>query len=165
MVYSMMLRDNPDNNLKIFNVFTGELKKNFIPPKHGDIQDYFTWASDGTYLALCRPKSNKLHVYETEQFGLIDNKPVELPGLAAFEWNPVKNHIACYCEVRAHRTWTIYIWVQWILFQAQANTPAEISIIDIPSRNRIRAVRVQTVSGARIFWQKAGQYLAAYTGN
>jgi len=46
----------------------------------------------------------------------------------------------------------------------QENSPAEISIVDVISGRKIRAVRVQMVTKARIFWQKEGLYLAAYTG-
>jgi len=103
MAYTVGDKPDVDNDsiLRIFNVATGELKKNFVSPKRqeGDIQDFFKWSHDGGYLALYRPKSNKLHVYETENFSLVDNKALELPGLMTFEWSPVKNIIACYCEV------------------------------------------------------------------
>lgn len=44
-----------------------------------------------------------------------------------------------------------------------ANTPAEIGILEFPSRQKVRAQRIFSVSGASLFWQKSGNYLAAHT--
>lgn len=49
------------------------------------------------------------------------------------------------------------------VLQVNANAPAEIGIIEFPSRNKVRAQRIFSVSAANLFWQKAGNYLAAHT--
>ncbi|KAI1699212.1 eukaryotic translation initiation factor eIF2A domain-containing protein [Ditylenchus destructor] len=147
-----------ENCLRIFDVFTGEMKKSFSPAGQGSarIHDwpFFKWCHNEEFFAFCRPKGNTINVYQTKDFTLCDNKPIELEGLVSFEWNPSKNIIAYYCEERV-----------------SANAPAEIGLMEFSRpkpndptvRRKIRAQRIFSVSAANLFWQKAGQYLAAHT--
>lgn len=50
-----------------------------------------------------------------------------------------------------------------LIFKPSSNAPAEIGIIEFPSREKVRAQRIYSVSAANLFWQKAGNYLAAHT--
>lgn len=105
VTYARDLRSSDGENcLRVFDIFTGELKKNFSPSGQGTarIHDwpYFKWSHDEKYFGFCRPRGNNINVMETETFKLADNKPIELDGLISFEWNPTKNLIAYYCEER-----------------------------------------------------------------
>ncbi|KAI6228253.1 Eukaryotic translation initiation factor 3 subunit B [Aphelenchoides besseyi] len=139
-----------ENSLRIFDVFTGECKKSFSPSHQGSgvvhSWPFFKWSFDEAYFGFCRPKGNNIFVYDTTTFTLNENKAIELDGLVTFDWNPSKNLIAYYCEERP-----------------ASNAPAEIGVIEFPSRAKVRAQRIFSVSAANLFWQKAGNYLAAHT--
>jgi translation initiation factor 3 subunit B len=143
-------RHTGENCLRIFDVFTGESKKSFNAAGSGQtrIHDwpFFKWSHDEKYFAFCRPKANSINVFETHDFSLCDKKPIEMEGLVTFEWSPSKNVMAYYCEERP-----------------DASAPAEIGIIEFPSRQKIRAQRIFNVSQAQLFWQKSGARLAAHT--
>ncbi|KAE9548703.1 hypothetical protein FO519_008085 [Halicephalobus sp. NKZ332] len=138
-----------DNTLRVFDVFTGELKKSFQPSGptgSGRIHDwpFLKWSYDEKYFAFCRAKGDCINIYNTETF-LVENQ-IELPGLVTFEWNPTRNIVGYYCEERFDQ-----------------NAPAEIGIIDYPSKQKLRAQRIFSVSSASLYWQKDGQYLGANT--
>lgn len=104
VTYSRENHGDGENCLRIFDVFTSELKKSFSPSGQSAarIHDwpFFKWSYNEYYFAFCRPKGNTINVYETENFTLCDNTPIELEGLVSFEWNSTKNLIAYYCEER-----------------------------------------------------------------
>jgi translation initiation factor 3 subunit B len=138
-----------DNTLRVFDVFTGEQKKSFQPSGptgSGRICDwpFLKWSHDEKYFAFNRAKGDSVNVYNAETFTL--ENQIELAGLITFEWNPTKNVIAYYCEERH-----------------EANAPAEVGLIEYPSKQRIRAQRIFSVSSAMLYWQKSGEYLAAQT--
>ena len=54
-------------------------------------------------------------------------------------------------------------FVNVFLFKHEANAPAEIGLIEYPSKQRVRAQRIFSVSSAMLYWQKSGEYLAAQT--
>uniref|UniRef100_A0A914HAV1 Eukaryotic translation initiation factor 3 subunit B n=1 Tax=Globodera rostochiensis TaxID=31243 RepID=A0A914HAV1_GLORO len=142
-------RDN-ENCLRIFEVFTGELKKAFSPSLRsaGRLHDwpFLKWSHDEKFFAFCRLRGNCVNVFSTDDFMLCDNKAIELEGLVCCEFNPTKNLIAYYCEERS-----------------SANAPAEIGLLDVQTRTKLRASRTFSVSQSSLFWQKSGSYLAAHT--
>nr|CAD2207592.1 unnamed protein product [Meloidogyne enterolobii] len=107
---------------------------------------FVKWSFDEKYFAYSRASSECLNVFSCEDFKLCDGKTVELEGLANFSFNSAKNIIAYYCEEKSN-----------------ANRPAEIGIMEIPSRTKLRAQRIFGVFQVNIFWQKTGLYLAAHT--
>nr|CAD2172972.1 unnamed protein product [Meloidogyne enterolobii] len=143
-----------DNEMfKIFDAFTGELKRIFSP--FGKMSSttnkqlnlpFVKWSFDEKFFAYSRASSECLNVFSCEDFKLCDGKTVELEGLANFSFNSAKNIIAYYCEEKSN-----------------ANRPAEIGIMEIPSRTKLRAQRIFGVFQVNIFWQKSGLYLAAHT--
>lgn len=106
VTYSRESHSDGENCLRIFDVFTSELKKGFSPSGQSSarIHDwpFFKWSYNEHYFAFCRLKGNTINVYETGNFTLCDNTPIELEGLVSFEWNPTKNLIAYYCEERVN---------------------------------------------------------------
>uniref|UniRef100_A0A7E4VHJ0 Eukaryotic translation initiation factor 3 subunit B n=1 Tax=Panagrellus redivivus TaxID=6233 RepID=A0A7E4VHJ0_PANRE len=138
-----------DNTVRVFDVFTGELKKTFQPSGTGATSTisewpFLKWSHDEKYFAFCRVKGDTINVYNTETF--VVESQIELPGLVSFEWNPTKNTIGYYCEERN-----------------ESNAPAEIGVIEYPSKHKVRAQRIFSVSSASLYWQKNGDYLAANT--
>lgn len=93
-----------EQSLRIYDTFTGELKKTFSPSHQGsgtvNSWPFFKWSHDEQYFGFCRPKANSIFIYDTSTFMINDKKPIELDGLVTFEWNPTKNLIAYYCEER-----------------------------------------------------------------
>uniref|UniRef100_A0A914D0L2 RRM domain-containing protein n=1 Tax=Acrobeloides nanus TaxID=290746 RepID=A0A914D0L2_9BILA len=89
-----------DNTLKIFDTFTGELKKTFTPLRHGRLADwpFFKWSADEKYFGFSR--HGQIHIFETEHFELLNKVSIEMDGLITFDWNPSKNLISYYCEER-----------------------------------------------------------------
>lgn len=97
--------NDSENCLRVFDVFTGELKRCFSPAQGSNrIHDwpFLKWSFDEKYFAFCRPKGESINIYNTENFKLHDNRTVILDGLVTFEWNPSKNLIAYYCEERVN---------------------------------------------------------------
>lgn len=93
-----------EHSLRIFDTFTGEQKKTFSPSSQGPGSvhswPFFKWSHDEQHFGFCRPKGNNIYIYDTSNFMINNNKPIELDGLVTFEWNPAKNLIAYYCEER-----------------------------------------------------------------
>jgi len=97
---------------KIFDAFTGELKRTFSP--FGKMSSttnkqlnlpFVKWSFDEKYFAYSRASSECLNVFSCEDFKLCDGKTVELEGLANFSFNSAKNIIAYYCE---EKVWKIF---------------------------------------------------------
>ncbi|KAF7636894.1 Eukaryotic translation initiation factor 3 subunit B [Meloidogyne graminicola] len=155
VTYACNTNSRDNEMFKIFDAFTGELKKTFSP--FGKLSNnsnnrpplelpFIKWSNDEKFFAFSRANSDNLNLFNTEDFKLCDNKVVELEGLVNFCFNSTKNLIAYYCEEKSN-----------------ANRPAEIGIMEIPSRTKLRAQRIFGVFQINIFWQKSGLYLAAHT--
>jgi len=132
----------------VFDVFTGEMRKAFSPTGSFRIPDwpFLKWSYDERFFAFCRPKGGSINLYGTETFSLHENKAIDLEGLVRFEFNPARPVIAYYCEERL-----------------AGNQPAEVGLLDCFTREKIRAQRIFNVSEGILYWQLAGQYLAAHT--
>uniref|UniRef100_A0A915BDB4 Eukaryotic translation initiation factor 3 subunit B n=1 Tax=Parascaris univalens TaxID=6257 RepID=A0A915BDB4_PARUN len=140
------------NSLRIFEVQTGEMRKGFslLHQQHDNNSlpcwPYFQWSSDEKYVACLKPGGNGLSIYETEHFTLLDKKHVTIDGLRSFQWSPSRPVIAYYCEERT-----------------ADSAPAEIGLMEIPSKVKLRAQRIFSVSEVELFWNKNGDRLAAHT--
>jgi uncharacterized protein with WD repeat len=94
---------------KIFDTFTGELKKIFSPflkstNNHSSLINlpFVKWSNDEKFFAYSRTNGDCLNLFSTEDFKLCDNKTVELEGLVNFTFNSAKNVIAYYCEEKVY---------------------------------------------------------------
>ncbi|KAK6102920.1 Eukaryotic translation initiation factor eIF2A family protein [Brugia pahangi] len=155
------------NSLRIFDTMTGEMRRGFsLLTQEGSNElpcwPYFQWSADTralgpdeTYLACpeangfvaCpKPGGNGINVYETRNFTLLDKKHVVIEGLRTFRWSPTRPILAYYCDERT-----------------SDNAPAEIGLMEIPSKTKLRAQRIFSVSEAELFWNKNGDRLAAHT--
>ncbi|KAM3720029.1 Eukaryotic translation initiation factor 3 subunit [Dirofilaria immitis] len=155
------------NSLRIFDTMTGEMRRGFsllTQERSNELPcwPYFQWSadtraleSDETYLACpeangfvacAKPGGNGINVYETKNFTLLDKKHVIIEGLRTFRWSPTRPILAYYCDERT-----------------SDNAPAEIGLMEIPSKKKLRAQRIFSVSEAELFWNKNGDRLAAHT--
>lgn len=158
--------DDP-NSLRIFDTRTGEMKRGFsLLTQRGtnELSNWpmFEWSASERkinpgeamlactdvfgYMARLRLEGNGIDVYETQAFTLLDKKHIPVEGVRGFRWSPTRPIIAYYCEERT-----------------ASNAPAEIGLMEIPSKKKLRAQRIFSVSETELFWNKNGDRLAAHT--
>ncbi|KAK7113407.1 eukaryotic translation initiation factor 3 subunit B-like [Littorina saxatilis] len=121
----------------IWDVRTGQKKRGF----HCESQTtwpIFKWSPDGLYFARMNPDA--ISVYETPSFGLLDKKSLKITSIKDFSWSPTDNMIA--------------YWVP-----EESNTPARVTLIEIPSRKELCVRNLFNVADAKMHWQKSGDHL------
>ncbi|XKL67161.1 hypothetical protein PGB90_010581 [Kerria lacca] len=123
--------------LVIFDIRTGMEKRSFIIDG-APVWPIFRWSKDDKYFAKIGP--NILSVYETPSFGLLDKKSIQVSGIKDFMWSPSDNVLA--------------YWVA-----EDKDVPARVVLLEIPSRQEIRANNLFNVADCKIHWQKNGDYL------
>jgi len=84
--------------------------------------------------------SEQLSIYETPSFGLLEKKSIKIKGLRDFAWSPTDSIISY---------WT----------SEERDTPARVTLIEIPSRNTLCVKNLFTVADCKMHWQKSGEYL------
>jgi translation initiation factor 3 subunit B len=75
-----------------------------------------------------------------QSFGLLDKRSIKIPGLRDFGWSPTDN-----------------ILVYWVA--EDKDVPARVCLLEIPSRQEVRANNLFNVADCKIHWQKSGDYL------
>jgi len=121
----------------VWDILTGTKKRGF----HCETRStwpIFKWSADGNYLA--RLNEDAINIYETPGFGLLDKKSLKVPAVKDFSWSPVDN--------------TIAFWVP-----EQENTPARVTLIEVPSRKELVIRNLFNVADCKMHWQKSGDYL------
>ncbi|PSN32301.1 Eukaryotic translation initiation factor 3 subunit B [Blattella germanica] len=139
VTYSPHADDNPSDmkRLIIWDIRTGIEKRNFSTDGPS-IWPIFRWSQDDKFFA--RIGSDILSVYETPSFGLLEKKSIKIPGIRDFSWSPTDNVLA--------------YWVA-----EDKDVPARVTLLEIPSRNEIRAKNLFNVADCKMHWQKSGDYL------
>lgn len=161
-------RGPPGFVLKVSEVRTGKVLRAFegsqaehavgsmVRPDGGMKWPAFKWSnvkvSDGSgsssddsssfsqqFLAVV--KRNAISVYSTPDMGLLDKKSLKTDGVAAFEWSPADPMLCVYQE-------------------EHANMPARVVLIQVPSREEVRAKNLFSVADVRMAWHPQGDYLA-----
>lgn len=134
------LPDNPEDPqaIIVWDIRTGLKKRGFIC---GDQSQWpvFKWCHDGKYFA--RIGEDSISVYETPSFGLLDKKSIKIEGVREFAWSPGANMLS--------------FWVP-----ENKDTPARVTIMEIPSRKEVRVKNLFNVSECKMYWQNKGDYLA-----
>ncbi|XP_031556262.1 eukaryotic translation initiation factor 3 subunit B-like [Actinia tenebrosa] len=122
----------------IWDIRTGLKRRGFLS---GDTSQWpaFKWSHNGKYFA--RMATDSISVYETPSFGLIDKKSLKVEGVKDFQWSPSDNYIAY---------WT----------PEDKDTPARVTIMQIPDRKEIRVKNLFNVSECKMYWHNKGDYLA-----
>jgi len=130
---------NDSNAIIIWDVRTQTKKRSFhADPQQQLIWPIFKWTYDDKYFA--RIHQDQLSIYETPSFGLLDKKSLKLSGIRNFTWSPTQNILA--------------YWVA-----EDQNVPARVTLLEIPSRNELRAKNLFNVADCKMHWQKCGDYL------
>ncbi|KAG8227382.1 hypothetical protein J437_LFUL000390 [Ladona fulva] len=138
VTYSPMSEHTSDpKRLIIWDIRTGHEKRSFGTDQPS-VWPIFRWSPDDKYFA--RISVDVLSVYETPSFGLLNKKSFKIPGIRDFSWSPTDNIIA--------------YWVA-----EKMDVPAKVTLLDIPSRNEIRAKNLFNVADCKIHWQKSGDFL------
>lgn len=103
----------------------------------------FQWSFDDAYCARrAKDKSNSLiiSVYSLPSMMLLDKKSLKADGVVDFQWSPVANKLAYWAP-------------------EQGNTPARVTIVEIPSRRELRQKNLVNVSACTMYWHPDGTYL------
>ena len=130
---------NDSNAIIIWDIRTQTKKRSFAAdPQQHLVWPIFKWSFDDKYFA--RISSDSLSIYETPSFGLLDKKSLKLSGIRNFTWSPSQNILA--------------YWVA-----EDQNVPARVTLLEIPSRNELRAKNLFNVADCKMHWQKCGDYL------
>lgn len=103
----------------------------------------FKWSHDDSLLArIAHAKGDDvISVYQVPDMSLLDKKSIRIPDVGGFEWCPGANILAYHVPEKG-------------------NTPAKVSLLELPSKNRLREVHLYSVTGIKLFWQDRGDYLA-----
>nr|CAG4648511.1 EOG090X01UY [Polyphemus pediculus] len=121
----------------IFDVLTG-LKKRAFHADRSQALPIFKWSHDDKFFA--RTGEDILMVYETATFSLLEKKSIKVPGIRDFAWSPTDNTIA-YSVAE------------------DKDTPARVTLLEIPSRVEVRVKNLFSVADCKMYWQKSGDYL------
>ncbi|XP_073997164.1 eukaryotic translation initiation factor 3 subunit b [Rhodnius prolixus] len=123
--------------LIIWDIRRGEVMRTFDPDGPA-VWPTFKWSKDDKYFA--KLGTDVLSIYETPSFGLLEKKSVKIPGIRDFAWSPTDNILA--------------YWVS-----ENKDVPARVVLMEVPSRNEVRANNLFNVCDCKIHWQKSGDYL------
>ncbi|XP_049801435.1 eukaryotic translation initiation factor 3 subunit B [Schistocerca nitens] len=132
--------DHSDKKTSIaWDIRTGQEKRSFpLDTTTTTIWPILRWSHDDRYFA--KLGTDILSVYETPSFGLLDKKSIKITGIRDFSWSPSDNVLA--------------YWVA-----EDKDVPARVSLLEIPSRNEVRAKNLFNVADCKMYWQKTGDYL------
>lgn len=103
----------------------------------------FKWGFDDQYVArMSKDKAggDVITIYETPSMNLLDKKSLRADGIRDFAWSPKDNIIA--------------YWAPEI-----ENSPARVTLVEVPSRHEIRQKNLFNVTECHIHWQSEGDYL------
>jgi len=149
-IESSNMRDPATVLIKVFDMRAGTLVRTFQSAltdflMEGDKQGLqwpvFKWAGGPCDKYFARMSTNQISVYETPSMQLLDKKSLKLEGVKDFDWSPSQDVLSVYQpEI--------------------GNTPARISLIQIPSRQELRQKNLFSVAEVNMYWQSNGNYLA-----
>ncbi|CAM9114276.1 unnamed protein product [Ectocarpus fasciculatus] len=130
-----------DKAIIVWEVLTGQMLRAFpmaTTAAADGAASLFRWSADGKYLA--RKGKDLISIYELPSMRLLDKKSLKAEGVSDFEWSPKDNVLAYWAP-------------------EQANAPARVSVVEIPSRKELRQKNLVMVSECRLHWQDEGDYL------
>lgn len=123
--------------LIIWEIRTGAKKRTFSEI-YKSPWPVLKWSQDDKYFA--KMGQDAISVYETPSFRLQENKSLKISGVRDFSWSPTDNILA--------------YWVA-----EDKDVPARVTLLELPSRNEIRAKNLFNVAECRMHWQKSGDFL------
>eukprot|EP00164_Ancoracysta_twista_P002855 GFYU01003799.1.p1 GENE.GFYU01003799.1~~GFYU01003799.1.p1 ORF type:complete len:687 (-),score=239.15 GFYU01003799.1:170-2230(-) len=99
---------------------------------------FFRWSPDDKYFA--RIQDETIKVFETPSMKLLDKKSISVPGIQDFCWSPTDNILAYWQPEKG-------------------NSPARVSLMEIPSRVEVRTKNLFNVNDCKMFWHNDGDFL------
>lgn len=131
--------------LVVWDILTGRRKRGFLGPPRSILGPdgtipwpIFNWSHDDKFFA--RLNENAIAVYQTPDMGLVDKKSIKLQNVQSFSWSPTDNIMAY---------WTPEV----------NDSPARVSLIELPSKKEIRQKALFSVSSIVLHWQQEGKLL------
>lgn len=131
--------------LVVWDIHTGKRKRGFLGPPRTMVGEdgsipwpIFQWSHNDTYFA--RLNENAISVYQTPDMGLLDKKSIKVPYIQHFSWSPTDDIIAF---------WTPEV----------NDSPARVTLIDLPSRVELRQKALFSVSEIVLHWHEEGKFL------
>ena len=107
----------------------------------------FSWSHDDQYCArrgVSQQGQIIIQVYELPTMNLLGRKSLKADGVVDFQWCPGgKRNLIAY----------------WSPESEQGNTPARVTLVEIPSRTEVRQRNLVHVSDCKLFWHPDGEYL------
>ena len=104
---------------------------------------HFQWSHDDGYAARRgkdKAGGDVITVYELPAMTLLGKKSLRADGVRDFQWSPTANCLAYWAP-------------------EQGNTPARVTLVEIPSRKELRQKNLFHVSECNIHWQAQGAYM------
>mmetsp|Transcript_39693 Transcript_39693/g.99965 ORF Transcript_39693/g.99965 Transcript_39693/m.99965 type:complete len:693 (-) Transcript_39693:106-2184(-) len=133
--------DNPQSPkcVCVWDVKTGKNLRGF-PGSTQNPWPFFKWSHDDKYLACCDPSKGIVRIYEVPSMTLLNGKSIKIPGVKDIFWSPSENIITY---------WT----------PEYDNTPARVSLVEVPSFKELRSKNLFNVNDCKIHWQNKGDFL------
>lgn len=131
-----------DNNLHIWEVATGRLLKTFSAKLESKDQWPLVQFSFNDLYASRISDERELSIYEMTADGmhLLDKKNISAENIQTLQWGPTENNL-----------------VYWT--GEEANTPARVALISLPSKHVLRTKNLFNVNKCTPYWHSNGNYL------
>ncbi len=150
--------ESQGHKLVVWEIATGLPVRTFALPPNLEqrkemIWPLLKWSYDDKYVARLGP--NALAVYDTsDDFALLDKKPLKIDGIADFEFAPhgVKLANAKNTDSLSH------VLAYWI--PETDNQTAKVALLEVPSKKVLRTINLFQVSDVKLHWQDNAEYLA-----
>ena len=134
------------NALIVWDVKTGAKMRSFQgakPDGEMDAWPAFLWSHDDAYFA--RMGDDCIYCYESATMKLIKDKQdkrtsVRVEGVRSFQWSPSDNMIS--------------LWIP-----EHMNSPAKVTLMELPARTEIRQKNLFNVADLRMTWHDQGHFL------
>lgn len=128
-------------NIVIWELSTGNMLRYFEGNPTPAEWPVFKWSHNDDFFGRINANNSGIAVYQASNMTLVDKKAIPADQVKFFNWAPDKNIIAY---------WTPEI----------KDTPARVTLLEIPSKNFVRTKNLYNVQDCAFHWQSAGDYLA-----
>lgn len=151
--------ESDGHKLVIWDIVSGLPVRTFPLPPHLEqkremIWPLVKWSYDDKYVARMGPGA--LAIYDTtDNFALVDKKPIKIDDLQDFEFAPAGVKFANHRQQDP----LAHVLAYWT--PETANQTAKVSILEVPSKKVIRTTNLVQVTDIKLHWQDQGEYLLA----
>ena len=104
---------------------------------------HFKWSHDDSYVARRGKDKNGsdiVSIYELPSMALLGKRSLRADGVREFHWSPAANKLAFWSP-------------------EADNTPARVTLVEMPSRKELRQKNITSVTDIKLFWHPQGKYL------